>query len=74
MDAQNEVNLFEYLKKHYPHLYDLQMEITKVVDESGFGEATITCTIRSGKVFTADLNHWVKHLYSERKDKTLDST
>jgi hypothetical protein len=72
MDQLNEINLFEYLKKHYPHLYDFQMEIQKVVNATGFGEATISCTIRQSKVFTADLNHWIKHLYAEKEEKKLD--
>jgi len=65
MDPFDEANFLTYLKKHYPHLYCFEANIRRVAGETGFGDASVTCIVRNGKVFSWDSTFWVKHLSAE---------
>lgn len=66
MDILNEVNFLQYLRKNYPYLYDLEMEIKKVVEATGYGDVSVSCIIRNRKVFSSDVSHWIKRLYEKK--------
>jgi len=66
METIDKHNFLIYLKKHYPHLFHFQAEIEKVFNETGFGDATASATIRRKKVFSCDVAHWVKNLYENK--------
>jgi hypothetical protein len=73
MDAFDEANALAYLKRHYPHLYSFEMNIRKVVEETGFGDASVTCIVRHGKVFSWDSTFWVKHLSTENSSRQKEA-
>jgi hypothetical protein len=45
-----EINLMVYLKKYKPYLHSLELEVARVKNATGFGEASISCFIKSGEV------------------------
>lgn len=61
----DEQNFLAYLKKYHPYLYDFEMEIRKVFEASGFGDASASASIKNRRVYTCDVSHWVKRLYKE---------
>lgn len=65
MDTLTEVNLLTFLRKNYPHLYEFQREIKRVVEETGYGEVSVHCTVRNKKVFSTDVGGWVKTLFKD---------
>jgi len=50
----DETKLLEYLKKYKPYLYDLEVEVRKVINDTGYGDVSLSCIIRSKKVFSVD--------------------
>ena len=68
----NEVNFLEELKKRYPHLYDFQMEIERVINTTGYGDVSVSCIIRYKKVFSSDVIGAVKSLYDKEDYKKED--
>ena len=45
----NEV-FMEFLKTHYPYLYDIEMEVRKIQDKTGYGDISASLTLRSNRV------------------------
>ncbi len=39
-----------FLKKHYPYLYEVEMEVRRIVDKSGFGDVSMVMKIQQNKV------------------------
>lgn len=65
MKSFDEDKALQFLEKCYPHLYDIQMEIEKVKNASGYGDMSASIIIRHKKVFSCDVSHWVKRLYNK---------
>ena len=64
----DEHNFLVYLKNHYPHLYDIEMEVNKIADATGYGDLSLTCIVRNKKIFSIDFGGvWVKRLYDDKK-------
>lgn len=40
----------EYLKVHYPYLYDVEMEADRIITDSGFGDISIVLKIQNKRV------------------------
>lgn len=58
-------NILDYLKKYKPYLYDLEMEVNRIQQATGWGDISFSCIVRSKKVFSSDVSGWVKNLYKE---------
>lgn len=69
-DNIGEYNFLIYLKKNYPYLYDIEMEVKKIANATGYGDLSLTCIIRNKEVFSIDFGgSWVKRLYEDKIDK-----
>ena len=60
----NEIELLEQLKRDYPHLYQFQVEIQRIVNATGFGDVSASCVVRHRKVFSTDVGGWIKKLHT----------
>lgn len=69
MENQNDL---EYLKQHYPHLYDVQMQVLRVIDDSGFGDVSVVLQVQHGVVERAEILGSAKKLYYRRKNNKLE--
>ena len=63
MDTITEYNFLEYLKKKKPYLFKIEMEVRRITNATGYGDISINCIIREGKVFSSDVGGWIKELY-----------
>ena len=59
----NNQDLLKILEQDKPYLYLLEQEIEKVAKATGFGDVSISCIIREGKVFSTDIIHAKKYLH-----------
>lgn len=46
----NDEAFLAFLKAHYPYLYDIEMKVRKIQDQTGFGEVSIAMTVSKNKV------------------------
>ena len=65
-------NDLTYLKQHYPHLYDIQMQVLRIVDESGYGDVSVVLTVQNGVVERAEILGSAKKLYYRRVQNKLE--
>ena len=54
---------FIFLKAHYPYLYDIEMKVRKVIDQTGFGEVSATLLITRNKVVGSQVGEFLKTQY-----------
>ena len=67
-ETQEEFNFLQYLKKNYKYLFDLEMEVRRVIKETGYGDCSSTVIIKHSRVFTSDVMGCLKHLYEPKKE------
>jgi len=46
----NDKLIQEYLRLKKPHLYKIEQEVKKVIDDTGYGEVFVNCLIKDGKL------------------------
>ena len=52
-----------FLKTHHPYLYDIEMRVRKVQDQTGFGDVSATIMIHGKKVTSCQLLDVIKTKY-----------
>ena len=59
----NEEAFIAYLKTNYPYLYDIEMKVRKVQQDTGFGEISAHLTIRYKRIEIASLGEFNNYAY-----------
>jgi len=62
----NEEKLLKILQADKPYLYLLEKEIEKVANATGYGDVSVSCIVRGGKVFSTDIIHAKKYLHKKK--------
>jgi hypothetical protein len=65
-------NDLEYLRKHYPYLFDVEMQVRRVIDATGYGDVSVVLTIQHGVVERAEIMGAAKKLYYRRVENKLE--
>ena len=47
------------LKQDYPHLYDVETMVQEIRGKTGFGDISLSLTIRDGRVERSDIGNFV---------------
>jgi hypothetical protein len=56
-------NLLQFLKDHYPHLYDAQMQVDRICAVSGYGDVSMVLHISKGLVTNGEILGSAKRSY-----------
>lgn len=60
----DDTNFLLYLKKRYPYLYDIEMRVREMqTHRTGFGDISVTLSLRMNKVEMSDIGEWTKTVY-----------
>ena len=62
----NQEDFMPFLKVNYPHLYDIEMKIRKVQDQTGFGDVSASITIRMNKVVSCQIGEFYNTKYEKK--------
>ena len=62
----NNEAFMSFLKVHHPYLYDIEMKVRKVQDQTGFGDVSATLTIRYNKVVGCQIGEFFNTKYEEK--------
>ena len=60
----NNETFMVFLKANHPYLYDIEMRVRKVQDQTGFGDVSATITLLGNKVISCQLVDVVKTKYN----------
>jgi hypothetical protein len=71
MSSLNEDDLI-YLKKNAPHLYDIEMQVRRVIAESGFGDVSLVLHITEGVVDRGEILGSAKRIYYMRRHNVME--
>jgi hypothetical protein len=63
-----------YLKQKAPHLYDVEMQVRRVVKESGFGDVSLVLHITDGVVDRGEILGSAKRIYYMRRHNVMERT
>ena len=64
-------NFMSYLRKHYPHLYDVEKQVVRVIDTSGYGDVSVVLHITHGVVDRGEILGSAKRMYYRRQGNRL---
>lgn len=67
----DEQNFIEYLKKNKPYLYDIEMQVRRLRDTTGFGDISISISMAHNVVDRGEIFTTVKRLYYKRVNNKL---
>ena len=70
-DFMSNENFMEYLKKHKPYLYDLEMQINRLQRESGFGDISVVLNMTNNVVDRGEMIVSAKKIYVKRTHNRL---
>lgn len=70
--ATDSLNDLNYLRQKYPHLYDIQMQVLRVIDQSGYGDVSVVLTIQNGVVEKGEILGSARKLYYRRVDNKFE--
>lgn len=65
-------NFLTYLKQKHPYLYDVEMQVRRVQDQSGFGDVSMILQILNGVVEKAEVLGSTKRIYYRRVNNKLE--
>lgn len=65
-------NFMKFLKRDFPHLYDVQTQVERVIDTSGFGDVSIVLQITHGVVDRGEILGSSKRIYYLRRNNKLE--
>lgn len=68
LPQMNEQVFLAYLREHKPYLYDVEMGVSSVIQETGFGEVVFSLRIMNGLVEKGTGNITTDKFYVRREE------
>ena len=59
----NDIEFIDYLKTNHPYLYDLEIKVREIQTRTGYGDVSVSYTIRNSKVVSSDVGGFTKTHY-----------
>ena len=66
-DFINSENFLQYLRQEYPHLYDVQKQVERIIEVSGYGDVSIVLHVTHGMVDRGEILGSAKRMYYRRQ-------
>jgi hypothetical protein len=67
----DDQNFIEYLKKHKPYLYDIELQVMRLRESTGYGDISVAISMTQSVVDRGEILTTVKRLYYKRKNNQL---
>lgn len=65
-----DIEFMSYLQHNYPYLYDIEVEVQKTIDRTGFGDVSFVLRVLNGFVDKSELLGTATKIYKKR-DKNV---
>ena len=67
----NDEAFLAFIKSHYPYLYDIETEVRRIRDKTGFGEISALVKVTQNQVERIELLGTTQKIYKFRKNNVL---
>lgn len=68
---QEDQNFLTFLRQNYPYLYDIEIAVRKIQNDTGFGEVSASIRVNANKVDKGSMIVVEEKLYRQRQGNVV---